>query len=410
MCRSGWSISLYQSRSLATATSFRPCSGNFDTGEAATLGAMVYDTRASFPLMTTTDTPPQRRSFQITPSASSENLLASCHHSHSSSSHIPTTSTQARTAVDQLLQRCALTNHGGVDFTPAEDGCGGVYFVTGTDGQKMSVFKPTDEEVNCENNPKGYVNVDTNSPRHFGAPREVAAYQLDQHYGGFSGVPVTALVSVSNKKGQSKWGSLQEFVYHEDSCENFGSSVIPTDEVHKIGILDIRLVNQDRHFANILCRYDDAGKLRLTPIDHGAVLPSCFKLDKARFEWMYWKQAKQPFSETTLAHIASLDTKEDADFLRSMEVEEECVVTMVLSTKLLQLGAKHGLSLWDIGNLIQRDLFEEDRPSHLEQAIFDLLGPSPTKEDILSAVDDVSAKAVSHAAVDYLTRKHQNVC
>lgn len=140
-------------------------------------------------------------------------------------------------------------------------------------------------------------------------------------------MPVTALVSVSNKKGECKWGSLQEFVHHEDSCENFGSSVIPTDEVHKIGILDIRLVNQDRHFANILCRYDDAGKLRLTPIDHGAVLPSCFHLDKARFEWMYWKQAKHPFAEVTLAHIASLDPKLDADFLRSMDVEEECVGT-----------------------------------------------------------------------------------
>jgi hypothetical protein len=213
-------------------------------------------------------------------------------------------------------------------------------------------------------------------------------------------VPVTALVSVSNKKGECKWGSLQEFVHHEDSCENFGSSVIPTDEVHKIGILDIRLVNQDRHFANILCRYDDAGKLRLTPIDHGAVLPSCFHLDKARFEWMYWKQAKHPFAEVTLAHIASLDPKLDADFLRSMDVEEECVVTMVLATKLLQLGAKQGLSLWDIGSTIQRDLFEEDRPSQWEQVIYDLLGASPTKEDILSTSDDTVVEVISNALMN----------
>jgi hypothetical protein len=340
MCRSGWSISLYQSRSLATAASFRACSGGFDTAEAATLGAMLFDVRESFPLMTTAEASTQRRSFQISSSTSSENLFQLSHRSSCPSN--PATSPQARNAVDRLLQRCALTNHGGVNFTPAADGCGGVYFVTGIDGQKMSVFKPTDEEINCENNPKGYVDVNPQGPRHFGAPREVAAYQLDQNYGGFSGVPVTALVSVCNKKGESKWGSLQEFVYHEDSCENFGSSVIPTDEVHKIGILDIRLVNQDRHFANILCRYDDAGKLRLTPIDHGAVLPSCFHLDKARFEWMYWKQAKHPFSEVTLAHIASLDPELDADFLRSMDVDEECVVTMVLATKLLQLGARRG--------------------------------------------------------------------
>merc|ERR1711998_436094 len=102
------------------------------------------------------------------------------------------------------------------------------------------------------------------------------------------------------------------------------------DEVHKIGVLDIRLVNNDRHFANILCRSGDDGKLQLTPIDHGAVLPSCFHLDKARFEWMYWKQAKEPFSAATLAHIESLDPEKDAAFLRSMDVDEECVVSMVL--------------------------------------------------------------------------------
>jgi hypothetical protein len=64
------------------------------------------------------------------------------------------------------------------------------------------------------------------------------------------------------------WGSLQSYVNHDDSAENFGSSMMVSDEVHKVGVLDIRLVNCDRHFANILCRKDKKG-LALTPINHG---------------------------------------------------------------------------------------------------------------------------------------------
>jgi len=419
MCRTGWSISLQQSsRNLATAALSldigTPC---FDPSEAATLGSMLAvpqnDLRTTFPCISSPEAGSLRRSLQLTRSTSSDDLVSRKYHrpqhahSHSSSASLPkyypkSTSPQARKAVDRLLQRRV------VDFTPVADGCGGVYFVTGSDGETMSVFKPTDEEVNNENNPKGYTaDIDAGS-RHFGAPREVAAYLLDQNYAGFSGVPVTAMVSVSNNKGQSKWGSLQEFVSHEDSAENFGGSDIPVDEVHKIGVLDIRLVNQDRHFANILCRRGDDGKLQLTPIDHGEVLPSCLKLDKARFEWMYWKQAKEPFSEETLRHIASLDTEKDAEFLRSLEhVDEECITTMVLATKLLQQGARQGLSLWDIGNVIQRDLFEDNERSQLEQAVFDILGPSPTKEGILEASDDIVVEVVSHAlaGVDYLKRK-----
>jgi hypothetical protein len=71
-----------------------------------------------------------------------------------------------------------------------------------------------------------------------------------------------------------------------------------------------------------------------------------------------------------------------------------------------------GLSLWDIGNTIQRDLFDENRRSRLEQVIYDLLGASPTKEDILSTSDDIVVEVVRNALVnvDYLTRKHQQEC
>jgi len=332
--------------------------------------------------------------------------------------HAVLAQTSLRSSSDNLLSPTFASES--INLTPVEDGCGGVYFVTGRDGHKLSVFKPLDEECSRENNPKGRVSDYYPRDDLGGAPREVAAYHLDQRYGGFSGVPMTALAAVSNadlndrpgcergSEASAVMGSIQEFVSHEDSAENMGASGIPADEVHKIGVLDIRLVNNDRHFANILCRSGADGKLQLTPIDHGAVLPSCYTLGNARFEWMYWKQAKEPFSEETMRHIESLNPEKDAEFLRSMKIfNEACIVTMVLATKLLQLGAKNGLTLWDIGNAIQRDLFDEDRRSILEQAIFDLLGEAPSEKEILDASGDVAVEVVSHslANVDYLTRK-----
>jgi len=281
------------------------------------------------------------------------------------------------------LLRIVCHNPNGMSFVAAEDGCGGVYVVKGA---HMGVFKPSDEEVRVFHRApplRDWFNMtdEMQHTRTTGAAREVSAYYLDQMYGGFSGVPVTVMCTAKNKVGGQKWGSLQDFVDHDDSAENFGSSTMPVDEVHKVGVLDIRVVNCDRHFANILCKKGGEG-LVLTPIDHGAILPSCFHLNEARFEWMQWRQAKNPFSTKTLEHIASLDPERDAELLRGLEIEEESVVSMVLATKILQAGAAQLLTLWDLGNAIQRDLQDPEERSLLEEVTHTMLGESPTKEAV----------------------------
>ena len=59
-----------------------------------------------------------------------------------------------------------------------------------------------------------------------------------------------------NKENQlkTKHGSLQEFVESNDIVGNMGSNQFDIEEVHKIGILDIRILNCDRNEANILVR------------------------------------------------------------------------------------------------------------------------------------------------------------
>jgi len=49
-------------------------------------------------------------------------------------------------------------------------------------------------------------------------------------------------------------GSLQAFVNSVGPIENYSSSIFSVDEVHKIAILDLRLLNLDRNPGNILVK------------------------------------------------------------------------------------------------------------------------------------------------------------
>lgn len=51
-----------------------------------------------------------------------------------------------------------------------------------------------------------------------------------------------------------KEASVQEFVVHDFDCSEHGTSQLPKRSVHRIGILDLRLFNTDRHAGNILVR------------------------------------------------------------------------------------------------------------------------------------------------------------
>lgn len=154
--------------------------------------------------------------------------------------------------------------------------------------------------------------------------REVAAYLLDR---GFAGVPASVLVkarhpalcynldSSSSSSAASpyapapslpmKLSSLQAFIPHDCDSSEMGPSRFSVRDVHRIGILDIRLFNTDRHAGNMLVRKGCDGQHQLVPIDHGFCLPEA--LDAPYFEWLHWPQAMLPFSEEELAYIRALD-------------------------------------------------------------------------------------------------------
>lgn len=119
------------------------------------------------------------------------------------------------------------------EITPllVDDCTGGTYMCFNEYDGVEAVFKPLDEEPYCINNPKGLLPLQYSSNDRSITPgtsclREVAAYYLDHFH--LAGVPETALVSITYENSYEvyqKEGSLQLFVPHECSSEDYGSSL-----------------------------------------------------------------------------------------------------------------------------------------------------------------------------------------
>lgn len=211
------------------------------------------------------------------------------------------------------------------------DGSGGTYYLHDARKVKIAVFKPADEEPYAENNPRGYVpqsdNASFSALREGIDPgeaclREVAAYLLD--HGGFSSVPMTTLaeavhpafntngarLSVSQggaslgahslmgerrqqQSEKKKVGSFQLFANSECTMDDLSPSKLSKDEVHKIAVLDIRLMNADRNAANLLCQRRKDNSLALIPIDHGFCLRSVSDVSWMDWCWLDWPQLKE---------------------------------------------------------------------------------------------------------------------
>ncbi|KAG2258312.1 hypothetical protein Bca52824_077606 [Brassica carinata] len=125
-------------------------------------------------------------------------------------------------------------------------------------GHSIAVAKPVDEEPLAFNNPKGSGGGLKRSIRvGESGIREVAAYLLDHQ--GFSSVPPTALVRIShvpfhsNDDGEAV-ASLQRYVGHDFDAGELGPGSFTVGSVHRIGILDVRVLNLDRHAGNMLVK------------------------------------------------------------------------------------------------------------------------------------------------------------
>lgn len=318
-------------------------------------------------------------------------------------------------ALQRLVQQSRRGLALGLKPALAPDGSGGSYFLSDARKKRVGVFKPADEEPFAENNPRGYVphkeDNDSEWLRQGIRPgelclREVAAFLLD--HDGFSGVPMTTLAearhpalhtagahwtlseggagvgvhslgsplaSVASPSPPSqelvkKVGSFQEFCHAECTMDDLSPSKISVDEVHKIAILDIRLMNADRNVANILCQRipEDPDHFRLVPIDHGYSLRS--KCDVAWFDWCWldWPQMKQPLSKASKEYVLGLDIEADVRLLQDrLNMKNDVLDYFRSSCLILKAGVQAGLTLYDIcSEILCRNDPSGEIPSKLE--------------------------------------------
>ncbi|KAM5572129.1 phosphatidylinositol 4-kinase gamma 2 [Rosa sericea] len=299
----------------------------------------------------------------------------------------------------------------------SSEGTGGTYFMQDSSQEIISVFKPIDEEPNAVNNPHGLpISPDGEGLKRGtrvgeGAIREVAAFLLDHPRSGprtlsgetmgFAGVPPTMLVRCLHKgfnhpdgfdslSKHVKIGSLQMFMKNDGSCEDMGPGRFPMEEVHKISVFDIRMANADRHAGNILFGKGEDGQTVLIPIDHGYCLPENF--EDCTFDWLYWPQARQPYSADIIEYIKSLDAEQDIALLKfyGWDIPIKCARTLRISTMLLKKGVERGLTPFVIGSLMCRENI--NKKSVIEDIVSeaqDSLLPGMSEAAFLEAISEI---------------------
>lgn len=232
-----------------------------------------------------------------------------------------------------------------------EHGTFETYFLKDRQGANLAVFKPIRFKLNQE------------------SLREVAAYRLDKD--GFAGVPPTVLATFSHPLfGDDRTGSCQLFVEGIKVSDLRGPlELVPASEVRHLAILDIRTFNPDRHSSNVL--YADQ---KLIPIDHNLILPS--GLYGGHFVWQYWPQAKTHFTPLEKAYIASFNPEEERlMLLNEFKIDERACNLFFIASLLLQQGALHDLTPFDLSELINKIQVPKDdgkiewHPSPLEKAV-----------------------------------------
>ncbi|KAL0889570.1 hypothetical protein Bca101_013553 [Brassica carinata] len=307
--------------------------------------------------------------------------------------------------VKQMVKDIVKAMKLGVEPLAVHSGLGGAYYFRNKKGQSVAI----------PNNPKGFVGKALGQPGLKSSVRvgetgfrEVAAYLLD--YGRFANVPPTALVKITHsvfnvndgvkgnkareKKLVSKIASFQKFVAHDFDASDHGTSSFPVASVHRIGILDVRIFNTDRHGGNLLVKkLGTFGEVELVPIDHGLCLPET--LEDPYFEWIHWPQASLPFSDEELDYIQNLDPLKDCEMLRRElpMIREACLRVLVLCTVFLKEAASYGLCLAEIGEMMTREFRSgEEEPSELEVVCIEAKR-SVTERDVFSPRSDVIGEA-----------------
>lgn len=97
------------------------------------------------------------------------------------------------------------------------------------------------------------------------------------------------------------------------------------------------------------------------------------QFEDCTFDWLYWPQAKHPYSPETVAYINNLDADKDIELLKfhGWDLPLECARVLRISTMLLKKGAERGLTPFAIGSIMCRETIK--KKSVIEQIVEEAL-------------------------------------
>ena len=119
------------------------------------------------------------------------------------------------------------------------------------------------------------------------------------------------------------------------------------------------------------------------------------QFEDCTFEWLYWPQARHPYSQEIVDYIKSLDAEEDIALLKfhGWDLPVECTRTLRISTMLLKKGVERGMTPFAIGSLMCREsLNKESVIEGIVQEALDSVLPGTSEATFLEAVSLIMDK------------------
>jgi hypothetical protein len=116
------------------------------------------------------------------------------------------------------------------------------------------------------------------------------------------------------------------------------------------------------------------------------------QFEDCTFDWLYWPQARQPYSPDTIEYINSLDAEQDLALLKfyGWDIPLECARTLCISTMLLKKGVERGLTPFAIGSIMCREsVTKESVIEEIVREAKDSLLPGMSEAAFLEAVSEI---------------------
>lgn len=116
------------------------------------------------------------------------------------------------------------------------------------------------------------------------------------------------------------------------------------------------------------------------------------QFEDCTFDWLYWPQARQPYSSETMKYIDALDAEEDISLLKlhGWDIPPDCARVFRVSTMLLKKGVARGLTPFAIGSIICREtLNKESMIERIVREAEEALLPESSESAFLETISSV---------------------